>query len=80
MTRICRITRVICGVKREGGSVAELLVRWTTKLATQVRFPEAADYRLIISVLGGNLTRYCYQQYRPRLDNWGGNGTHRGLC
>ena len=32
------------------------------------------------SVLGGNLTRYCCQQYRPRLDNRGGNGTHRGLC
>ena len=42
-------------------------------------------YRLIIYlstdylVLGGNLTGYCYQQYRPRLDDWGGNGTHRGL-
>ena len=25
------------------------------------------------SVLGGNLTGYCYQHYRPRLDKWGGN-------
>ena len=32
------------------------------------------------SVLGGNLTRYCCQQYRPRLDNLGVNGTHCGLC
>ena len=31
-------------------------------------------------MLGGNLTRYCYQQYRPRLDNWGGNDMHHGLC
>ena len=31
------------------------------------------------SVLGDNLTEYCYQQYRPRLDNRGGNDTHRGL-
>ena len=28
------------------------------------------------SLLDGNLTGFCYQQYRPRLDN----GTHRGLC
>ena len=34
----------------------------------------------IISVMGGNLTEYCHQQYRPRLDSRGGNGTHPGLC
>ena len=32
------------------------------------------------SVLGGNLTGYCCQQYRPSLDNRGGNDTHGGLC
>ena len=30
--------------------------------------------------LGGDLTGYCCKQYRPRLDNRGGNDTHHGLC
>ena len=66
--------------KEEGGSVAEWFVRWTTKLATRVRSRVAAGLPTGYSVLGGNLTGYCCQQYRPRLDNRGGNDTHRGLC
>ena len=54
--------------------------RWTTKLATRVRSLAAAGLPTGYSVLDGNLTGYCYQQYRPRLDNRGGNNTHRGLC
>ena len=59
--------------------MAEWFVRWTTKLATQVRSRVAAALPTGYLVLGGNLAGYCYQQYRPRLDNRGGNGTHRGL-
>ena len=60
--------------------MAEWFVRWTTKLATRVRSRVAAGLPTGYSVLGGNLTGYCCQQYRPRLDNRGGNDTHRGLC
>ena len=60
--------------------MAEWFVRWTTKLATGVRSRVAAGLPTGYSVLGGNLTGYCCQQYRPRLDNGGGNDTHRGLC
>ena len=66
--------------KYRGGSGAELFVHWTTKLATRVRSRVAAGLPTGYSVLGGNLTGYCYQQYRPRLGNPGGNDTHRGLC
>ena len=63
--------------------MAEWLVRWTIYEAGDPGLSPGSggrkDYRLIISVLGGNLTWYCYQQYRPRLDNQGGNVTHRGL-
>ena len=55
-------------------------MRWTTKLAIRVRSRVAAGLPTGYSGLGGNLTGYCCQQYRPRLDNRGGNGTHRGLC
>ena len=65
---------------RTGGSVAEWFVRWTTKLAIRVRSRVAAGLPTGYSGLGGNLIGYCCQQYRPRLDNRGGNGTHRGLC
>ena len=44
------------------------------------RFRVLAGLPTGYSVLGGNLAGFCYQQYRPRLDNWGGNDTHRGLC
>ena len=60
--------------------MAEWFVRWTTKLAIRVRSRVAAGLPTGYSGLGGNLTGYCCQQYRPRLDNRGGNGTHRGLC
>ena len=60
--------------------MAEWFVRWTTKLAIRVRFRLAAGLPTGYSGLGGNLTGYCCQRYRPRLDNRGGNGTHRGLC
>ena len=63
-----------------GGCVAEWFVRWTTKLAIRVRSRVAAGLPTGYSGQGGNLTGYCCQQYRPRLDNRGGNGTHRGLC
>ena len=33
----------------------------------------AAELSTGYSVLGDNLTRYCYQQYGPRMDNRGGN-------
>ena len=65
---------------KQGGSVAEWFVRWTTKLAIRVRSRVAAGLPNGYSGLGGNLTGYCCQQYRPRLDYRGGNGTHRGLC
>ena len=61
------------------GSVAEWFVRWTTKLATRVQSRVAAGLPTGHSGLGGNLTGYCCQQYLPRLDDPGGNGTHRGL-
>ena len=54
--------------------------RGVTKLAIRVRSRVAAGLPTGYSGLGGNLTGYCCQQYRPRLDNRGGNGTHRGLC
>ena len=60
--------------------MAEWFVHWTTKLAIRVRSRVAAGLPTGYSGLGGNLTGYCCQQYRPRLDNRGGNGTHRGLC
>ena len=67
-----------------GGWVAESdsewFVRWTTKLATRVRSRVAAGLPTGYSVPGTNLTGYCCQQYRPRLDNRGGNDTHLGLC
>ena len=55
-------------------------MRWTTKLAIRVRSRVAAGLPTGYSRLCGNLTGYCCQQYRPRLDNRGGNGTHHGLC
>ena len=55
-------------------------MRWTTKLAIRVRSRVAAGLPTGYSVLGGNLTGYCCQQYRPRLDNRGGNDMHSGLC
>ena len=60
--------------------MAEWFVRLTTKLANRVRSRVAAGLLTGYSVLGGSLTGYCYQQYRPRLDNRGGNDTPRGLC
>ena len=63
-----------------GGTVAEWFVRWTTKRTTRDRSRVAAELPTGYSMLGGNLTGNCCQQYRPRLDNRGGNGTHRGLC
>ena len=60
--------------------MAEWFVRWTTKLVTRVRSLVAAGLPTGYSALGGNLTRYCYQRYRPRLNNRGGNDMHRGLC
>ena len=59
--------------------MAELFVRWTTKLATRVRSRVAAGLPTDYSVLGGNRTGYCYEQYGPRRDNRGGNDTHCGL-
>ena len=56
--------------------MAEWFVRWTTKLATRV----AAGLQTGYSVLGANLTGYLCQQYRPILDNRGGNDMHRGQC
>ena len=64
-------------ISSRGDSVAEWFVRWTTKLATRVRSRVAVGLPTGYSVLGGNLTGYCCQQYRPRLDNRGGNDTHR---
>ena len=61
--------RVILGT--QGGSVSVWLVRLTTKLATRVRFPLQAELSTDDSVLGGNLSGYCYQQYQPRLINQG---------
>ena len=82
------ITRVGTSVHRKttnnsdiiSGSVAEWFVRWTTKLAIRSRSRVAAGLPTGYSGLGGNLTGYYCQQYRPRLDNRGGNGTHQGLC
>ena len=62
------------------GSVAEWFVRWTSKLATRVRSRVAAVLPTGYSVLGGNLTGYCYQQYWPRLYNRGRNDTPCELC
>ena len=53
--------------------MAELSVHWTRKLATWVHSPVAARLPTGYSVLSGNLTGYCYQQYQPRLDNRGDN-------
>ena len=58
----------------------EWFVRWTTKLATRVRSRLAAGLPTCYSVLGGNLTGNCCQQYWPSLDNRGGNDTHGRLC
>ena len=66
--------------KTSGGSVAEWFVHLTTKLASRVRSGVAAGLPTDYSVLGCNLAGYCFQQYRPRLDNRGGNDVHRGLC
>ena len=52
--------------------MAELIVDWTMRLATLVRSRVAVGLPTVYSVQGGNLTGYCYQQYRPRLDNRGG--------
>ena len=60
--------------------MVEWFVRWTTKLATRVQSRVAARLQTGYSVIGGNLTGYCYQQYRSRLDNRGGNDMYRGLC
>ena len=43
--------------------MAEWFVRWTTELATRVQSPVAAGLPTGYSVLGGNLTGYCCQQY-----------------
>ena len=59
--------------------MAEWFVRWTKELATRDRTRVAAGQPTGHSVMDGNLTGYCYQQYRPRLDNRGGNDTHHGL-
>ena len=53
--------------------MAKWLVHCTTKLATWVRFSVAAEISTDNSVLGYKLTRYCFQQCQPRLDNRGGN-------
>ena len=47
----------------------EWFVRWTMKLATQVRSRVVVGLPTGYSVLGGNLTEYCYQQYQPQT--WG---------
>ena len=60
--------------------MAKLSVRLTIKLATRVRSWVVEGLSTDTTVLGSNPTGYCYQQYRPRLDNRGGNGKHRGLC
>ena len=57
-----------------------VIVRWTTKLATRVRSTVATGLSNDFSVLGGNPSGYCYQDYWPRLDNLGGIETHCGLC
>ena len=67
-------------LQASGGSVAEWFVRWTTKLAIRVQSRVAAGLPTGYSALGGNLTGCCCQQNRPRLNNRGGNDTHRGLC
>ena len=58
-------------------------MRWTSKLANWVQSRVAAGLPTDYSVLGGNTTRYCGQQYLPRLDNLGnnqgGDDTHHGL-
>ena len=51
--------------------MASWFVRWTTKLAIRVRSRVAAGLPTGYSVLGGNLTGYCCQLFRPRLDNRG---------
>ena len=55
----CFCGRVVSALDYESGDPGSILV--------------AAEILTDYSVLGGNLTRYCYQQYRPRLDNQGGN-------
>ena len=55
-------------------------LRWFRGRVVCVLDYEAADpgsIRTNYSVLGGYLTGYYYQQYRHRLDNRGGNDTHR---
>ena len=54
-------------ITQPSGSLAEWLVHWTRKLATLVHSQVAAGLSTDYSVLGGNLTGYCYQQYWPRL-------------
>ena len=50
-------------------SVAEWFGRWNTELANRIRSRVAAGLLTGYSVLSGNLSGYCHQQYRPRLDN-----------
>ena len=57
-----------------------VIVPWTTKLATRVRSTVAKGLSNDYSVLGGDLTWYCFQQYQPRLDNLVGIETYHGLC
>ena len=52
--------------------MAEWFVSDSTKLATRVRAQLAVGLSTGYSVLAGNPTGYCYQQYQPRLDNRGG--------
>ena len=61
---VLAITHNLCFVQG-GGSVAEWFVRWTTELATRDRTRVAAGLPTGYSVLGGNLTEYCYQKYQP---------------
>ena len=58
--------RVVCALDYEAGDPGFI--------------PVAVGLPTGYSVLGGYLTDNCCQQYRPRLDNRGGSGMHRGLC